>query len=212
MHAHPLLRLPATRFSSCKVEGFIHAEMDCDRVEMAPRLIPSACAAGCHSIAIETSVSSLCAFCTTVAFHSLRVILRAGGLAGQAGRCCPFTAVSVSEGSFLDVHRLLCTASWLCSVSWTWQQADISVSVRTVGISIQRQRACLVFCLGCRVFKQPLFCISGEPHVSKRRGRSVLSLPVQNLDEHAHENVVCLPSCSSLVLEHRASDCRRLTC
>ena len=55
----------------------------------------------------ETSVSSLCAFCTPVAFHSRRVILRAGGLAGRAERCCPFTAVSDGRGSFLDVHRLM---------------------------------------------------------------------------------------------------------
>ena len=69
-----------------------------------------------------------------------------------------------------------------------------------------RQPLCTVFCVVRRVFKQPLFCTSGEPHVSKRRGRLALSLPVQRLDEHAQENVVWLPS-SSFVLEHRAMAC-----
>ena len=138
LHARPLLRLPSVQFSFCKVEGFIHAEMDCGRVEMASSMMPSACAVVCHSIMIETSVSSLSAFCTPVAFHSHRVILRAGGLASRAERCCPLTAVSVSGGSFLDVHRFMRAASWLCSGSRAWQQADISVSVRTVGISILR--------------------------------------------------------------------------
>ena len=110
------------------------------------------------------------------------------------------------EDSFLGVHGFVKAVSWLHSLPWTWQQADISVSVRAVGISVQRQRVCLVFCVGRRALEQPLFCIGGEPHVVRRGGQSALSLPVQILDAFAQENVVCLPS-SSFVLERRAMAC-----
>jgi hypothetical protein len=111
------------------------------------------------------------------------------------------------EDSFLGVYGFMRAISRLCSLPWTWRKADISVSVRTVGGSHWRRRKCLFICVGCRVLEQPLFCIGGEPNVSKRGGWSVFSLPIQNLDAFAHDEVVWLLSCSSIVLERRAMAC-----